>query len=135
MFYDYRIQITDISLLQNTYHLCVVDLHNSYRILCFSIFFLSSCKRWNVRNTSVVDSGKKVLYHCNEVFKIYRVVFLTVPPKFQCEKEKRCSTNEDLLYIENFMEQNLWLAAHHFSFWYWKLGGTVKKIKYHRRWR
>ena len=25
-------------------------------------------------------------------------------------------------------EQNLWLAAHHFSFWYWKLGGTVKKI-------
>ena len=25
------------------------------------------------------------------------------------------------------MEQNLWLAAHHFSFWYWKLGGTVKK--------
>ena len=36
-------------------------------------------------------------------------------------------TNEDVLYIENFMEQNLWLAAHHFSFWYWKLGGTVKK--------
>ena len=25
------------------------------------------------------------------------------------------------------MEQNLWLAAHRFSFWYWKLGGTVKK--------
>ena len=25
------------------------------------------------------------------------------------------------------MEQNLWLVAHHFSFWYWKLGGTVKK--------
>ena len=25
------------------------------------------------------------------------------------------------------MEQNLWLAAHHFSFWYWKFGGTVKK--------
>ena len=25
------------------------------------------------------------------------------------------------------MEHNLWLAAHHFSFWYWKLGGTVKK--------
>ena len=33
--------------------------------------------------------------------------FLTVPPKFQRFKEKRCSTNEDLLYIENFMEQNL----------------------------
>ena len=25
------------------------------------------------------------------------------------------------------MEQNLWLAAHCFSFWYWKLGGTVKE--------
>ena len=25
------------------------------------------------------------------------------------------------------MEQNLWLAAHHFSVWHWKLGGTVKK--------
>ena len=25
------------------------------------------------------------------------------------------------------MEQNLWLAAQRFSFWYWKLGGTVKK--------
>ena len=25
------------------------------------------------------------------------------------------------------MEQNLWLAAHRFSFWYWKLGGPVKK--------
>ena len=25
------------------------------------------------------------------------------------------------------MEQNLWLAVHRFSFWYWKLGGTVKK--------
>ena len=53
--------------------------------------------------------------------------FLTVPPKFQCWKEKCCSTNEDHLYIKNFMEQNLWLATHPFSFWYWKLGGTVKK--------
>ena len=26
------------------------------------------------------------------------------------------------------MEQNIWLAAHRFSFWYWKLGGTVKKL-------
>ena len=25
------------------------------------------------------------------------------------------------------MERNLWLAAHRFSFWFWKLGGTVKK--------
>ena len=25
------------------------------------------------------------------------------------------------------MEPNLWLAAHRFSFWYWKWGGTVKK--------
>jgi len=25
------------------------------------------------------------------------------------------------------MEENLWLAAQLFSFWYWKLGGTVKK--------
>ena len=25
------------------------------------------------------------------------------------------------------MEQNLWLAVHRFSFWYWKLGGTVKR--------
>ena len=25
------------------------------------------------------------------------------------------------------MEQNLWLAADRFSFWYWKSGGTVKK--------
>ena len=31
------------------------------------------------------------------------------------------------MYIENFMEQNLWLTAHCFSFWYWKLGGTAKK--------
>ena len=29
----------------------------------------------------------------------YRMFFLTVPPKLQCQKEKRCSTNEDLLYI------------------------------------
>ena len=53
--------------------------------------------------------------------------FSTVPPNFQYWKEKCCSTNEDLLYIKNFMEQNLWLAAHLFSFRYWKLGGTVKK--------
>ena len=33
--------------------------------------------------------------------------FLTVPPKFQRFKEKNCSTKEDLLYIENFMEQTL----------------------------
>ena len=33
--------------------------------------------------------------------------FVTVPPKFQRFKEKRWSTNEDLLYIENFMEQTL----------------------------
>ena len=26
------------------------------------------------------------------------------------------------------MEQTLWLAAHRFSFWHWKLEGTVKKI-------
>ena len=32
-----------------------------------------------------------------------------------------------LLYIKNLMEQNLWLAAHGFSFWYRKLEGTVKK--------
>ena len=32
-----------------------------------------------------------------------------------------------LLYIENFMKQNLWLAVRRFSFWYWKLGGPVKK--------
>ena len=36
-----------------------------------------------------------------------RLLFLTVPPIFQYQKEKRCSTKEDLLYIENFMEQNL----------------------------
>ena len=34
-------------------------------------------------------------------------VFFTGPPNFQYQKENRCSTNEDLLDIENFMEQNL----------------------------
>ena len=55
------------------------------------------------------------------------MVFLTGSPNFQYQKEKRCSTNEDPFYMENFVEQNLWLAAHRFSFWYWKLGGPVKK--------
>ena len=36
-------------------------------------------------------------------------------------------SDKSILYIENFMEQILWLAAHCFSFWYWKLGGPVKK--------
>ena len=30
--------------------------------------------------------------------------------------KKRCLSNEDLLHIENFMEQNLWLVAHRFHF-------------------
>ena len=53
--------------------------------------------------------------------------FYNCSAKISVLKRKRCSTNEDLFYIVNFMEQNLWLAAHRFSFWYWKLGGTVKK--------
>ena len=57
----------------------------------------------------------------------YTGCFFNCSAYISVQKEKRCSTNEDLLYIENFMEQNLWLAAHNFSFWFWKLGVTVKR--------
>ena len=31
------------------------------------------------------------------------------------------------------MKHNFWLAAHYFSFWYWKLKGTVKKTTLYLR--
>ena len=34
----------------------------------------------------------------------HRVVFLTGPPDFQYQNEKTCSANEELFYIENFVE-------------------------------
>ena len=40
---------------------------------------------------------------------------------------KRKTLLNHLLYIKNFVEQNCWSAANHFSFWHWELGGTVKK--------
>ena len=42
-------------------------------------------------------------------------------------KRKTIFNQRESLYIEYFMEQNILLGAHRFSFWYWKLGGTVEK--------
>ena len=62
----------------------------------------------NIMNMLLFTSMFQICYVVNHLVEIrYRVVFLTGPPNFQYQKEKRCSTNEDLLYIENFLEQNL----------------------------
>ena len=78
---------------------------------------------------------------CLEVWPLYYYFFVWLEDLlgafFNCSaqisvlKRKMLFNQRDLLYIENFMEQNLWLAAHRFSFWYWKLGGTVKKTTLH----
>ena len=104
--------------------LAIID-RVSYRLVFFNCSSQFSVPKWKT-----MSSQSEILFY--EILNV-QGAFLTVPPKFQCKKEKPCSTNEDLLNIENFMEQNLWLAVHRFSFWYWKLGGTVKKITLYNR--
>ena len=59
----------------------------------------------------------------------YRVLFLTVPPDFQCPNEKKVAANQDYFFKKISMQKSSSLAEQvFFSFWYWKLGGTVKKI-------
>ena len=79
------------------------------------LFFITGC----TKNTDVK-------YKIHEKMQTHTGCFSNCSAQISALK-KRCSTNDDLLYIVNFMEQNLWLAAHRFSFWYWKLEGAVKK--------
>ena len=52
-------------------------------------------------------------------------------------KRKTLFNQRGSFLTENFMEQNLWLAAHRFSFGCWKLGGTVTKptCRWHHHFR
>ena len=68
-------------------------------------------------------------FFCSMRSKNIQGAFFNCSAQISLLKRKHCSTNRNFLYIENSMEQNLWLAAHahRCSFWYWKLEGTFKK--------
>ena len=57
----------------------------------------------------------------------YRVVFLTVPTRFQYQKENCQSANHSCCFSKSCYWDKPWLAAWPFSFWYWNWVGTVKK--------
>ena len=90
-----------------------------------------SATSWLLPSTAV---GLQIMLRVCQSCDVYVSMLLHVQGAFfHCSaqisvlKRKTLFNQRGSLYIENFMEQNLGLAAHHFSFWYWKLGGTVKK--------
>ena len=55
--------------------------------------------------------------------------FLLYLSIFSNKIEEKCLANEELSHIENCLNNLLWLAVSRFSFWHWKLGGTVNNLK------
>ena len=60
-------------------------------------------------------------------WKIYRVFFLTFPPNFQYQNEKRWAANRRFCSMKFSMYKRSSLVEQYFSFQHWNLGETVKK--------
>ena len=58
---------------------------------------------WTLLNT--IEHYWTLLNTIEHYWTLYRVDFLTGPPDFQYQNEKKtCSANEELFYIENFVK-------------------------------